>query len=77
MDKIPESLKLRLHGTGFDSLLKLVEPADHLPTILTTIFNYYDNENGCLVFVEEKLLIGLEYVLRITSLLLDGKSIIT
>ena len=58
-------------------MLKLVEPADHLSTLLTAVVNYYDNENGCLVFEEEKLFIGLEDVLRITGLPLDGKPDIT
>ena len=52
-DRVPESIKLQLHRSIFDSLLKLEEPTDHLSMLLTAVVNYYDNENGCLVFGKE------------------------
>ena len=58
-------------------MLKLEEPADHLSMLLTAVVNYYDNKNGCLVFREDKLFIGLEDVLRITCLPIDSKLVIT
>ena len=72
-----ESIKLRIHRSRFDSLLKLVEPIDHLFALLTTVVNYYGSENGCLVFGEEKLFIGLEDVLRTTGLPTYSKTVIT
>ena len=71
MDGDSKSIKLLLHGSGFDSLLKLVEPTDHLPTLLSDVVNYYDNESGRLVFGEEKFFLWLEDVLKITDLSLD------
>ena len=43
---------------------------------LIAVVNYYDNENVCLVFGEEKLFIGLEDGLRITYLPINDKPVI-
>lgn len=68
-------VKSRLEGTGFDTYVKYAEiTVLHDFSILNALLACY--RDGSFNFGENKLVIGLEDVLRITGLPIDGKAFI-
>lgn len=63
----------RIKGTGFDGLLRLTTfPVNPSLPLLHALIECYDIESRCFVFNNHKLVFGLEDVLYITGLPVDG-----
>lgn len=74
--KIDKRVKQRIKDSGFDGLLRLTTfPVNHDLPLLSALVESYDVKSRCFVFNGHKLVFGLEDVLYITGLPVDGNPV--
>ncbi|KAM1120671.1 hypothetical protein ACFX19_002482 [Malus domestica] len=74
--KLDGRVKERIKDTGFDGLLKLTTfPMNHDLPLLSVLVESYDVSERCFIFNSHKLFFGLEDVLYITGLPVDGNPV--
>lgn len=74
--KLDGRVKERIKDTGFDGLLKLTTfPINHDLPLLSVLVESYDVRERCFIFNSHKLFFGLEDVLYITGLPVDGNPV--
>ena len=71
----PDNIKEELKKTGFGFLLSLTSKVRHNFPLLSAIIDCYDPREGIFNFGSRKLIFGLEDVLYIIGLPIDGKPI--
>ncbi|XP_021822726.1 serine/threonine-protein phosphatase 7 long form homolog isoform X2 [Prunus avium] len=74
--KLDKRVKQRIKDSGFDGLLRLTTfPVNHDLPLLSALVESYDVKSRCFVFNGYKLVFGLEDVLYITGLPVDGNPV--
>ncbi|XP_070018375.1 protein MAINTENANCE OF MERISTEMS-like [Nicotiana sylvestris] len=70
----------RLQGIGFENLAKIfnLRPSrhEHLTKLISALVHFYDADKRCFLFNGLDFFFGLEDILKISGLPIDGKSVI-
>lgn len=74
--KLDGRVQERVKDTGFDGLLRLTNlPVSHNLPLLSALVESYDERKRCFVFNNHRVVFGLEDVLYITGLPVDGNPV--